>query len=60
MRSIKANDIIFKSEITPRLISFDPQENFKTSNTRICSVEKQKFINFTPLKQTDYEIKAQS
>ena len=58
MRSIKANDIIFKSEITPRLISFDPQNNFTTSKTRVCSVDKQ--VNFTPIKQMENEIKAQS
>lgn len=58
MRSIKANDIIFKSEITPRLISFDPQENFKTSNTRVCSVHKK--VNFSPMEQMENDIKAKS
>jgi len=49
MRSLKAKDIIFKSEITPRLISYDPQD--KISKTAGCSVNKN--YNLTPLKEVE-------
>jgi len=54
MRSMKANDIIFKSDITPRLTSFDPQEYI--SKTRKGSVRK----NISPIKQVVNEIKTKS
>lgn len=54
MRSAKANDIIFKSEISTRLPQYD-----QASNTRVTSREKQNLINITPLKQKESKTKSE-